>query len=271
MPVRVTDQSIERNFLYNIFKGEKRLGKLQDQASSGRVITRPQDDPIGTGRSISLRHDLSVTKQYMRNIDKARVWMEQTEQALSHLTKVLSRAHELGLYGATGTTPSDAKTAIAAEIRQLRDEACSILDTAVDGRKLLTGTMPEWRLSDDVTVGAKDLTVTGLPALVGTLEQLVDGLESDENDIEEAMADLDNAINQVLAERAENGARLRRLDILNEKAVSLDIEYQRLLSNVEDVDLIEVIVRLKSQEAAYQAALAAGARLIQPSLLEHLR
>jgi len=63
------------------------------------------------------------------------------------------------------------------------------LDTTVDGRKLLTGTMPEWRLSDDVTVGAKDLTVTGLPALVGTLEQLVDGLESDENDIEEAMAD----------------------------------------------------------------------------------
>ena len=85
------------------------------------------------------------------------------------------------------------------------------------------------------------------------------------------MGRLDDGLDRVLAERAENGARLRRLDILSEKAVSMDIEYQRLLSNVEEADLVEVIVKLKSQEAAYQAALAAGARLIQPSLLDHLR
>ena len=35
----------------------------------------------------------------------------------------------------------------------------------------------------------------------------------------------------------------------------MDIEYERLLSNVEEVDLVEIVVRLKSQEAVYQAAL----------------
>ena len=78
-------------------------------------------------------------------------------------------------------------------------------------------------------------------------------------------------LDSVLAHRPENGAKLRRLDILEEKAGDMDIEFQRLLSNVEEADLTEVIVKLMSQQMAYQTALAAGARLIQPSLLDYLR
>ncbi len=267
--MRVTDLSIERNFLYNIFQSESKLGKLQNQAYSGQAILRPQDDPIGAGRSISLRHSLSIGRQYARNIDKARNWMEQTEETLNHLTKVFSRAHELALYGSTGTTPPAAREAIAAEVRQLKEEADTILATTVDNRALLAGTMPEWRLADDVVIAAKSLD--GLEEIVDLLDRLAQGLESGEGDIQFMTDDLDKGLNKVLAERAENGAKLRRLDILDDKAVNLDMENQRLLSNVEDIDLAQILVRLKSQEAAYQAALAAGARLIQPSLLDHLR
>ncbi|HHX09936.1 MAG TPA: hypothetical protein GX729_00975 [Firmicutes bacterium] len=269
--MRVTDLSIERNFLYNIFKVEKRLTKLQEQASSGRAIDRPQDDPIGAGRAIYLRHDRSVISQYMRNMDKARNWMEQTEQALSHLTNVFTRARELAQTGATGTTPPDAKAAIAAEMRQLKDEALSVMDTTVDDRKLLQGTMPEWRLARDVMITAKDLSDLQ-DDIEATFDQLIAGLEAaDEEVIQDAWGKLDEGLDTILAERAKNGAKIRRLRLLDEKAVNMDIEYQRLLSNVEDVDLVEVTVRLKSHEAAYQAALAVGARLIQPSLLDHLR
>ncbi|HHT85197.1 MAG: hypothetical protein ACOX34_07050 [Bacillota bacterium] len=274
--MRVTDLSIERNFLYNIFKVEKRLARLQDQASSGKAIIRPQDDPIGAGRSIYLRHDMAVSSQYQRNMDKAKNWMEQTESALSHLTNVIARARELALYGVTGTTPPDAKAAIAAEIRQLQAEAESIMNTTVDDRKLLTGTMPEWRVARDVMITTDDLG-DWWGDMEATFVQLTEGLcpsdgsEPDEAAIQDALGRLDQWLDKILSARAENGARLRRLDILSEKAMNMDIEHQRLLSNVEEVDLVEVIVKLKSQEAAYQAALAAGARLIQPSLLDHLR
>ena len=132
--MRVTDLTIQRNFLYNIFAVEKRLGELQDMASSGKSITRPQDDPVGSERSISLRHDLCVNDQYLRNIDKAKTWMSQTEQAMAHVTTVLSRAHDLALTGMTGTTPEDAREAISAEISQLKDELSGVFDTTVDGR-----------------------------------------------------------------------------------------------------------------------------------------
>jgi len=43
------------------------------------------------------------------------------------------------------------------------------------------------------------------------------------------------------------------------------------LSSIENADLAETTVHLKLQEVAYQAALAATSRVMQPSLLDFLR
>ena len=43
------------------------------------------------------------------------------------------------------------------------------------------------------------------------------------------------------------------------------------LSSIEDADIAQVMVQLQSQQVAYQAALAATARAIQPSLTDFLK
>ena len=43
------------------------------------------------------------------------------------------------------------------------------------------------------------------------------------------------------------------------------------LPDVDDIDLSEMIMQLRLQEFAYQAALGATARAAQPSLMEFLR
>jgi flagellar hook-associated protein 3 FlgL len=43
------------------------------------------------------------------------------------------------------------------------------------------------------------------------------------------------------------------------------------LSSIEDADVAEVMVKLQAQQVAYQAALAATARAITPSLTDFLR
>ena len=52
-------------------------------------------------------------------------------------------------------------------------------------------------------------------------------------------------------------------------------EYGRVgpipLSDIENTDLAKATVDLQLQEVAYQAALAATARVMQPSLLDFLR
>jgi len=269
--MRVTNLMRERNFLYNIGLSQSRLQKLQDQAASGKKINKPQDDPVGAEMSMALRHHLEQNDQHLRNLDKAKNWMESVEQALSEVTSALHRASELAIYGASDTTPPDARKALAKEVEQLMGLVQDVTDRTMNGRKLLTGTMPEWKVASDVSITVSDQS-TLLSQISNTLDSLRTALDtSSNNDIESALGQMDQLMDKVLAERATNGARMKRLEILEEQGNNLDLEYQKLLSKTEDADFAEVVMHLKTAEAAYQAALAAGARLIQPSLLDYLK
>ncbi|HHY44752.1 MAG TPA: hypothetical protein GX512_03475 [Firmicutes bacterium] len=271
--MRLTDVSIERNFLYNVGFSERRLQKLQDQASSGKIFSRPQDDPLGVQRSILLRHQLAETTQYLRNLDRARSWMEHVEVGLGQVTAALERVYELAISAATDTTPKDAREAVAMEIEEIMDEIESIKALKIEDKQVLVGDIPTWNVGDGVSVTADDQEslFTGIAT---HLQALVDALRADPPDAGAVKATIDpisQDLEAVLSARAKNGARIHRLDALESKLQGLDIEFKRLLSNVEDVDLTEVLVKLKSAEASYQAALGAGARLIQPTLLDYLR
>jgi flagellar hook-associated protein 3 FlgL len=269
--MRLTDLSIERNFLYNVGFSERRLQRLQDQASSGKVFSRPQDDPVGVQRSILLRHQLAETTQYLRNLDRARSWMEHVEVGLGQVTSALERVYELAVSAATSTTPPDARKAVAMEIEELRQEINSIKELKIEDKQVLVGDIPTWNVGDGVTVTSDDQKLL-LEAIDGHLDALVIALNDDDTSgITAAIDSISQDIEDVLSARAQNGARIHRIDVLESKLQSLDIEFQRLLSNVEDVDLTEILVKLKSAEASYQAALGAGARLIQPTLLDYLR
>jgi flagellar hook-associated protein 3 FlgL len=43
------------------------------------------------------------------------------------------------------------------------------------------------------------------------------------------------------------------------------------LSTIEDTDFVEAVLAFQTRQTVYQAALAAGAKIIQPSLLDFLR
>jgi flagellar hook-associated protein 3 FlgL len=55
--------------------------------------------------------------------------------------------------------------------------------------------------------------------------------------------------------------------------MNFEVGLRELLSVREDVDIAEVVMqlRLQTEENVYRAALAAGARLIQSSLVDFLR
>lgn len=119
---------------------------------------------------------------------------------------------------------------------------------------------------------AKDLGIFGSPDILGNMLVLQMSLEN--NNVEEiglCLETFDGALDQVLIERAEVGARTRRADMASFRQLSFELQVTRQLSNVEDADFAKVITDLAIAEAAYQAALAAAARMIQPSLIQFLR
>jgi flagellar hook-associated protein 3 len=84
------------------------------------------------------------------------------------------------------------------------------------------------------------------------------------------LAGADIRINELLSYRSTVGARVNRLELQQSRLESTQISYTSLLAQNEDADEAEVIMNLKMQENVYQSALAAGARIIQPTLMDFL-
>jgi flagellar hook-associated protein 3 FlgL len=73
------------------------------------------------------------------------------------------------------------------------------------------------------------------------------------------------------AQLADVGARYNRLVQLGQTATNRAADLQTSLSDVEDIDLPKTIMELQLQQTAYQVALAAAAKVLQPSLQDFLR
>ena len=90
-------------------------------------------------------------------------------------------------------------------------------------------------------------------------------------DINVYISDLQQAQNHSLALSAELGGRANRLEILESRYAQDELNYTQMLSDAEDADLAEIIMRFSMAEAVYNASLSAGARIIQPTLMDFLR
>lgn len=87
----------------------------------------------------------------------------------------------------------------------------------------------------------------------------------------EDIGKFDKAINSNVTTRAEIGAKMNRLDLTQSRLEDQEINLRSLKSENEDVDIAETIMELRMQESVYQASLASGARVMQPTLLDFLR
>ncbi|MCT8140147.1 flagellar hook-associated protein FlgL [Anaerobacillus sp. CMMVII] len=104
-----------------------------------------------------------------------------------------------------------------------------------------------------------------------SLEKTLGNPNSKATDIEGFIDLVANHIDSVVNERAELGARVNRVEMIEDRIMEQEVIARRILSNNEDADMEKVIIDLVSQESVHRAALSAGARIIQPSLLDFLR
>jgi flagellar hook-associated protein 3 FlgL len=123
----------------------------------------------------------------------------------------------------------------------------------------------------DINVDGEELFLSGVN-IFEVLRELKTGLEiNDSAAISDQLGPLDDAFDQILKARANVGAKLNRLEATENHWADFKLNITQMLSDTEDADMIKTMTDLASQEAAYQASLAASARIIQPSLIDFLR
>ena len=295
---RITTGMTQRNILADLNRVNERLVRTQQKIASSKEITRPSDDPFNTSRALALRTSLDGTQQYQRNIEDAQGWQETAEQALNTITAANHRAHEHATQGATDTTDANAREAIAHELDQLIESVKQSANTTYRGRYVFSGTttdVPPYGATDAYAGSATDiqrqigpgvaitLTLVGSTVLGGgqaaaddkplhVLRDIADHLRADDGAALRAdLGRLETNLDDLLGARALNGARQNRLDAAGSRLDAVEESTIKQLSNTEDADIAKTLIEFNSQQAAYQAALKAGASIVQNSLMDFLR
>ena len=294
MITRVTTQTMMRSALNNLQSNMSQMAKLQEQASSQKLINRPSDDPTATANALSIRAEQRATEQYGRNISDGNAWLTTVDSALSNSSALLIKIRDLTVKGANdGALSPTAKEAIAVELESLGAELLGQANATYLGRSVFAGNSDagqafsptfdfsgaagssvERRVSSGTTVrvdadGAAAFG-DGAQSVFALVSTIVSDLRSGTN-VGTHLNSIDAHQDALLGQHATVGARhaeiLRAGEVNVEKSVSL--ESQR--SDVEDVDLAKIILDLQVQQVSYQTALAVTARVLQPTLMDFLR
>ena len=118
----------------------------------------------------------------------------------------------------------------------------------------------------------KDTEFTYTAGLFGFMDDLIGKIEAGKlPQVGDQLEGKDSRMQELLYHRSTIGARINRLELQESRLTYSQESLTDLLSKNEDADLAEVTMELKMQENVYRAALAAGARIIMPTLVDFLR
>ena len=302
MPVlRVTQGLMVMRTLNNLNAQTRRLLELQQQLSTGQKVNTPSDDPLAARRAVNLRTAITKSEQYLDNITAADPQLLETVTALQTVVSNIQRVQELTIQGANGTYSQEQLDNIAAEIDALLEGALSQANHQTSGKYIFGGTRTlaepfeatrdgQGRITavtyvgndENVQIAVADgalVTVneTGSRAFQSTQDlfqvfiNIRDNLEAgDQASLQDRLAELRELQDQVLMAEARVGATQNRLERLTTNIEDQIQQLRETLSDNIDADYAETVINLDAQTNAFQAALNAAARVIQPSLLNFL-
>ena len=69
---------------------------------------------------------------------------------------------------------------------------------------------------------------------------------------------------------ADLGGRYNRLQLTESRLSTQQVDFEDLLSQNEDADLVDIIIKYSSAETVYNSSLSAASKLVQTSLLDFL-
>jgi len=298
--VRVTQTMLNSNMLHYLNNSMHNMDKLQHQLSSGRKVEKPSDDPVVAARGMFYRSSLMENDQYKRNVDEAQSWMDMTDTTMDEMGNIMKRVKELLVYSGDGAvSPEDLKT-MGAEIEELKNHMGTLANQQINGKYIFAGTDTNKAPFDANALGGKgdfistnaspinlevsqNVFVTSnvnaqnifnYPNAAGNvfkvLNNIIDELKAGRS-ATQFQTVMDDQFDNLLAERATLGASVNRVELIAERLDSQEVSITGLMSKNEDADMAKVMTDLKTQESVHNAALGAGARIIQPTLLDFLR
>jgi flagellar hook-associated protein 3 FlgL len=300
---RITTQMTTARVLANINNVQDQLATTQQQLSTGLRINQPSDDPYGASLAIQLKNDLQGLTTYSNNVTDGTAWASAADTSLSNVMNMLQRAQELTVQASNGVESATDLSATADEIDQLADAMKQEANTQYNGQYIFSGTatntQPYSSATGDVFQGNTaaitrqigpgsslqvNVDVSGLLGsgasandgkLLNTLRTIAADMRSGNGagvaDLSaNQLSNLQNSLNSLVQLQANAGAAQNRLTLAGDRIQGLQNSDTAALSNDEDVNMAQAVTTFSSEQAAFTAALKAGANIVQSSLMDFL-
>ncbi len=301
--LRITQNSMNRTQLMGLNNSLSRLQNTQEQMTSGKRLNRPSDDPVDTVSALRYRGDKAILEQHAASIEDGLNRLRAADDALTRTVPMIQRIRTLAIAAANGVNGPQQLAAMGQEAAQLRDGIIQQANTQYANQPIFAGTAnvpnafeavgplppvgtflgntaPVWRRVSDAsgTAGLMDVAVSGQAAfgtsltVGGSIDALVTAINTgDYAGINAGISAMENLQDQVLDAASLVGARSNRLSALQELNGRSTDSTVIALSKIEDVDFIKGAMDISVQSNAYEAALAASAKILQPSLMDFIR
>lgn len=119
---------------------DKRLSSSVEKLTSGYKINQPKDNPSGLAISKKMSLQIKGLTSASENASNGISVIETAEGALAEVQEMVQRMNELAVKGSTGSITDADRTAIQAEVTQLKNEINRIVDaTEFNGKAILNG------------------------------------------------------------------------------------------------------------------------------------
>jgi len=259
-----------------------RLAQSIERVSSGLRINRASDDAGGLAIAESLRSDIRVLRQGLRNLNDGISLINVAEAGLNAQSDILIRMRELAAQSASGTITDPERANLQLEFVQLRNEIDRISNaTEFNGQSLLDGSL-------DSAAGTPIIISFGLDAT--TNSQLNLNTQADVDDVDStflgiaaldistqagattALTTLDTALDTLSGERASLAAVQNRLTrILPSQSILVE-DLTSAESQIRGADIAEEVSLLARNQILVESAtaMAAQANILPEQVLKLL-
>ncbi len=307
--MRVTSTQVYDGMVATLQRRQAQLTQAQGRLTSGKRVQQASDDPAAAAQAERAMAALARYQSQQRALESSRNAMQQGESALGQAGDLMLQVRDQVLAAGNGSYTDSERRVLGESIRGLRNDLLALANrddgtgTALFGGQGADGAPfadatggVQWRGAAGQSQGSADgslpLALDGRAVWLqapdaahpGASLSVFDVLDRVANElltpgrtggavaagVQQALSDVDSVTQNLSRWRSHAGESLRRADDQASRLAQATLAAQSSRSQAEDVDMVQAISDLQSQQSGYEALLKAYASMQRVSLFQFL-
>lgn len=283
---------------------QEKISQTSQQASTGKKVMTPQDDPVGSAKLLEAKQAISINDQYAVNRNALKYTIGIANVALNGIQDVMQSMNEQIVNLGNGSLNSSNRQSIAITLQSQLDHLVSLSNTKdaagyyifsgyrSDTAPIIPSTDPDDPYGYDgdannaviqvdsstqlgLGVNANTMFSTGFLAQVKTSIDVLSNALSTDTEIATAITDLSTKFSAsqitVSAAQVTLGTSENRLTSMDSIGSERALAYKDVVSSLEDVDYNKVLSDLARQQLQLQVAQKTFTQISNLSIFNYIK